>query len=234
LAEGSKGLGRPYVVVFVTATIDGKIASRTRFSSISCPEDLKRLHMARKEAGAVMIGAGTANIDDPSLRLKYFEGENPVRIVVDGRLSIREDLRLVRERIARTIVLTSRAADGEKIKRLASRGVEVYIVDSGDPPKVDMERALALLYSMGIRKILVEGGGELIWSLAEKHLIDEIRVTYAGYILGGRESVSIAGGLGFATTSESPLFKPVSVTLCRCGREVHIVFKRADAPDPTA
>ncbi|MEM4971260.1 MAG: dihydrofolate reductase family protein, partial [Sulfolobales archaeon] len=107
MASYTQSEGRPYVIVFVTATIDGKIASRTRFSSLSCPEDLRRLHMARKEAGAVMIGANTANIDDPSLRLKYFEGENPVRIVVDGRLSIREDLRLVRERIARTIILTS-------------------------------------------------------------------------------------------------------------------------------
>ncbi|MGC9149417.1 MAG: dihydrofolate reductase family protein, partial [Sulfolobales archaeon] len=84
---------RPYVIVYSTATIDGKIASKTRYSMLSCPEDFKRLHMARREAGAVMIGANTANIDDPSLRLKYVEGPNPVRIVVDGRLSIREDLR---------------------------------------------------------------------------------------------------------------------------------------------
>ncbi len=186
--------------------------------------------MARKEAGAVMIGANTANIDDPSLRLKYFEGENPVRIVVDGRLSIREDLRLVRERIARTIILTSQAADREKIERLRNRGLEVYVIESSEPPKIDMDRALNLLYSIGIRKTLVEGGGELIWSLAEKHLIDEIRVTYAGYILGGRDSVSIAGGKGFETTSQSPLFKPASVLLCKCGREVHIQFRRIDAP----
>ncbi len=218
--------GKPYVIVFVTATIDGKIASRTRFSSISCPEDLRRLHMARKEAGAVMIGANTANIDDPSLRLKYVEGSNPVRIVIDGRLSIREDLRLVRDGLSRTIIITSRAADRDKMERLKKLGVEVYVVDSEKPPKIDVEQALKLLYKLGIEKILVEGGGELIWSLAEKNLIDEIRVTYAGYILGGRESVSIAGGIGFETTSESPLYKPVSVLLCGCGREVHVIFKR--------
>ncbi len=218
---------RPYVVVFSTATIDGKIASRTRFSSISCPEDLRRLHMARKEAGAVMIGANTANIDDPSLRLKYVEGSNPVRIVVDGRLSIREDLRLVRDKLSRTIILTSQAADQDKIERLKRNGVEVYVINSSEPPKIDMDQALRLLYKLGIKKILVEGGGELIWSLAEKHLIDEIRVTYAGYILGGRESVSIAGGSGFETTSESPLYRPVSILLCPCGREVHVIFKRA-------
>lgn len=218
---------RPYVIVFVTATIDGKIASRTRFSSISCPEDLRRLHMARREAGAVMIGANTANIDDPSLRLKYVEGPNPVRIVIDGRLSIREDLRLVRDRISRTIVITSQLADRDKVERLKSLGVEVYAIDSTEAPKIDMEKAMKLLYEIGIKKILVEGGGELIWSLAEKHLIDEIRVTYAGYILGGRDSVSIAGGRGFDTTSESPLYRPVSVLLCSCGREVHVVFKRA-------
>ncbi len=219
--------GRPYVIVFVTATIDGKIASRTRFSSISCPEDLRRLHMARREAGAVMIGANTANIDDPSLRLKHVEGQNPVRIVIDGRLSIREDLRLVRDGLSRTIIITSQAADRDKVERLKRMGVEVYIIDSSEPPKIDMEKALRLLHELGIKKILVEGGGELIWSLAEKYLIDEVRVTYSGYILGGHGSVSIAGGRGFETTSESPLYRPVSVLLCECGREVHVIFKRA-------
>lgn len=220
---------RPYVIVFSTATIDGKIASRTRFSRLSCPEDLRRLHMARREAGAVMIGANTANIDDPSLRLKYVEGPNPVRIVVDGRLSLREDLRLVRERISRTIVITSQTADPEKVERLRKRGVEVYAIRSPAPPRIDMAEAMKLLRSLGVSKILVEGGGELIWSLAEKNLIDEIRITYTGYILGGREAVSVAEGEGFATTAESPVFKPVKAILCSCGREVHVIFKRLGA-----
>lgn len=219
-------MGRPYVIVFTTATIDGKIASKTRFSQLSCPEDLKRLHAARKEAGAVMIGVNTANIDDPSLRLKYFEGENPVRIVVDGRLSIREDLRLVRERIARTIILTSERADSEKIERLRSLGVEVYVIESENPPQINMKRALEKLYELGVRKVLVEGGGELIWSLVREDLVDEFRVTYTGYVFGGREAVSIVGGEGFSTTKESPEYRVERVLICPCGREVHIVFRR--------
>jgi len=218
---------RPYVIVYSTATIDGKIASKTRYSMLSCPEDFKRLHMARREAGAVMIGANTANIDDPSLRLKYVEGPNPVRIIVDGKLSIREDLRLVRELIARTIILTSQLADKEKIERLRSRGVEVYVIESSNPPHIDMEKALEKLYEIGVKKVLVEGGGELIWSLVRKDLVDEFRVTYTGYVFGGREAVSIVGGEGFATTEESPKYIVERAFVCSCGREVHIVFKRA-------
>lgn len=218
---------RPYVVVFVTATIDGKIASRTRYSRLSCPEDLRRLHAARREAGAVMVGANTANIDDPSLRLKYVEGPNPTRIVVDGRLSIREDLRLVREPIARTIVLTSGAADREKAARLRARGLEVYVVEGREPPVIDMEKALELLYRLGIARVLVEGGGELIWSLVKQDLVDEFRVTYAGYVFGGKDSVSIVGGAGFSTTDESPRFIVIDIARCTCGSEVHVVFKRA-------
>ncbi len=218
---------RPYVIIFSTATIDGKIASKTRYSMLSCPEDLKRLHMTRKEAGAVMIGANTANIDDPSLRLKYFEGPNPVRIVVDGKLSIREDLRLVRELIARTIILTSQVADKEKIGRLRSRGVEIYVVESENPPQIDMEKALEKLYELGIKKVLVEGGGELIWSLVKKDLVDEFRVTYTGYVFGGKEAVSIVGGEGFSTTEESPKYRVEKAFICTCGREVHVIFKRS-------
>ncbi len=220
-------MSRPYVIVFATATIDGKIASKTRYSKLSCPEDLKRLHIARREAGAVMIGANTANIDNPSLRLKYVEGPNPTRIVIDGRLSIREDLRLVNELIARTIVLTTIKADQEKVKRLASKGVEVYLIDTDKPPEINMVKALQLLYSLGIRKVLVEGGGELIWSLIKHDLVDEFRITYTGYVFGGRDAISIVGGEGFQSIEESPAFNVDELIRCVCGRELHVIFKRA-------
>ncbi|RLF21566.1 MAG: 2,5-diamino-6-(ribosylamino)-4(3H)-pyrimidinone 5'-phosphate reductase, partial [Thermoprotei archaeon] len=77
---------KPRVVVFSTMTVDGRIASRTRFSQLSCPHDLRRLHELRASSDAVMVGANTVIIDDPSLRLKYVEGRNPDRIVVDGLL----------------------------------------------------------------------------------------------------------------------------------------------------
>lgn len=219
-------MSKPYVIVFTTATIDGKIASKTRYSKLSCPEDLKRLHMARKEAGAVMIGANTANIDNPSLRLKYVDGPNPTRIVVDGRLSIREDLRLINELTARTIILTTVKADPEKVKRLTSKGVEVYLVDTERPPEINMVKALQLLYNLGIRKILVEGGGELIWSLIKHDLVDEFRVTYAGYVFGGKDAVSIVGGEGLQSIEESPIFNVDRIIKCVCGREVHVIFKK--------
>jgi 2,5-diamino-6-(ribosylamino)-4(3H)-pyrimidinone 5'-phosphate reductase len=74
----------PYVVVYSTITVDDRLASKTGFSQLSCPHDLKRLHQLRASSDAVMVGANTIIADDPSLRLKYVEGRNPDRIVVDG------------------------------------------------------------------------------------------------------------------------------------------------------
>ncbi len=215
----------PYIVVFTTATMDGKIASKTRFSELSCPIDLKRLHKARLELGAVMIGANTALIDDPSLRLKYFQGPNPVRIVVDGKLRIHKDLRLIREKISKTIIVTGESADRAKIKEFRDLGVDVLTLrdTNGILDMTDVARALK---DIGIDKILVEGGGELIWSLVSKDLVDEFRITYTGYIFGGRDSVSIVGGEGFRDKYESPSYTIKSFELCECGREIHVVYLR--------
>src|SRR5579885_1006386 len=81
--EGIEHLKRPYTIIFSTMTIDGRIASKTGYSQLSCPRDLMRLHRLRLETGAVMVGAETVIKDDPSLRLKYFKGEDPYKIIID-------------------------------------------------------------------------------------------------------------------------------------------------------
>lgn len=214
---------KPYVIVFSTMTADGKIASKTRFSQLSCPADLKRLHRLRAECGAVMVGANTVIIDDPSLRLKYFEGPNPVRVVVDGRLRSPVNARVFDTRISRTILLTTEAAPAEKVEELRRRGVEVVVFPGG--PIIDMKIAMEKLYQLGVRRLLVEGGGTLTWHLFKDGVVDEFRVTIAPFVFGGVESVSIVMGNGFETTEDAVKLKLLNVEVCECGNEVHIAYK---------
>jgi len=215
---------KPYIIVFSTTTLDGKIASRTRYSKLSCPIDFMRLHKLRSQVDAVMIGANTAVIDNPSLRLKYFKGPNPTRIIVDGLLKVPLKLRMFRDRLAKTIVLTSTKAPQDKIRKLKDMNVEVIVLQS-NTGKISLKEALKILYKMNIKRILVEGGGELIWNLFKEKLVDEFRITKSAYIFGGLEAVSVVGGEGFTDTLSSPKFLPVYIELCACGKEVHIVYK---------
>jgi len=169
-----------------------------------------------------MVGANTVIIDDPSLRLKYVEGRNPDRIVVDGLLRAPLTARVYTLKISKTIVLTTESAPQEKVERLREMGVEVLVLSKRPP--IDMKKAMEALGSLGYRTVMVEGGGDLIWHLFKDRAVNELRVTIAPYIFGGRDAVSLVMGDGFSTTEESPIFELKSVSLCQCGNEVHLIY----------
>ncbi|NPA69242.1 MAG: 2,5-diamino-6-(ribosylamino)-4(3H)-pyrimidinone 5'-phosphate reductase [Crenarchaeota archaeon] len=217
---------RPWVRIVSACTIDGRIASSTGFSRLSCEYDLKRLHMHRAECDAVMIGARTAEIDDPMLTVRLVPTKRqPIRVVVDGRLSCRTSLRLFRTaREIPTIVFTSERADPGKIRELKDLGVNVEVVGH---EKVDLKAALEILYSRyGVRKLLVEGGGNLNINLLREGLVDEIYVTVTPYVFGS--GVSIFNGDGYKDTSECPRFLLKDVVICECGNCVvlHYLIER--------
>lgn len=215
---------KPYVIVYSTITIDGRLASRSRYSQLSCPNDLKRLHALRAECDGIMVGANTVIIDDPSLRVKFYpEARNPTRIIVDGRLRTPTTARVYTLKTARTIVLTSSLAPQEKVALLKNLGVEVVVFEGG--PTISMREALERLYEMGLESIMVEGGGELLWSLFKDGVVDELRVTVSPYIFGGRDAVSLVMGEGFYTTEDAVKLKLIGMTMCECGSEVHLKYK---------
>lgn len=201
-------------------TVDGRIASTTGYSNLSCRYDLIRLHSLRAESDAVMVGAGTVTVDNPSLKLKYVQGRNPDRIVVDGMLMSPIDSRVFTESPEKTVVITTGAAQEASIDVLKSRGVRVVIL--GEGPTVTMADAASRLWDMGYRRVMVEGGGKVNWSLISSRAVDEIRVTVSPYVFGAGRS--IFEGDGFRTTSEGPSLKLRSAHVCECGNEVHMIY----------
>jgi 2,5-diamino-6-(ribosylamino)-4(3H)-pyrimidinone 5'-phosphate reductase len=214
---------RPYLVVYSTITVDGRLASKTGFSQLSCPYDLKRLHQLRASSDAIMVGANTIIVDDPSLRLKYVEGRNPDRIVVDGLLRAPLNARVFTPRTANTLVLTTGKASGEKVEALRKMGVEVLII--GNEPPINMYEALSLLYKRGYRKVMAEGGGGLLWTLFKDSVVNELWLTISPYIFGGRDAVSLVEGEGFSSVEDAVKLEPYHVSLCECKKEIHIRYK---------
>ncbi len=201
-------------------TVDGRIASSTGYSKLSCEYDLIRLHRLRAESDAVMVGAETVMVDNPSLKLKYVQGRNPDRIVVDGLLRSPLGSRLFTESPEKTVVITSKSAREGAVKALNSMGVRVVV--SGMGPLVNINEAAETLWDMGYRKVMAEGGGRLNWSLVRSRVVDEIRITVSPYIFGSGRSVF--EGEGFGTTSEGPSLKLRSAQVCECGNEVHVIY----------
>ncbi|MFC6953001.1 2,5-diamino-6-(ribosylamino)-4(3H)-pyrimidinone 5'-phosphate reductase [Halorubellus litoreus] len=197
------------VVVNAATSVDGKLSSRERRQvAISGEADFDRVDALRADSDAVAVGVGTVLADDPSLTVKADDrvadresrGEpgQPARVVVDSRARTPPDAAVVDDR-ARTYVLATEDAPGDRRARLTSETTEVVAVPAGDDGRVDLAAALAALEARGVDSVMVEGGGELVFSLFEAGLVDELSVYVGSMVVGGRDAPTLADGDGFTT-----------------------------------
>jgi 2,5-diamino-6-(ribosylamino)-4(3H)-pyrimidinone 5'-phosphate reductase len=191
---------RPYILLNAAMTLDGKIATQTRDSKISSKEDLDHLHYLRSSVDAVLVGVGTVLADDPELTVRRVEGKDPDRVIVDSEARTPAGARLFRATGGRTIIAVTGKAPQWRVDALLRAGAEIIVSGSGG--QVDLRLLMSRLRGMGIRRLLVEGGGNVNWSLIELGLVDEVRVAVAPIIIGGREAITLVEGKGFDRISE--------------------------------
>ena len=185
---------RPYVILNAAMTLDGKIATIAGDSKISCGRDLDRVHGLRASVDAVIVGVGTVLADDPLLTVRRVKGKNPVRVIVDGEARTPVDARVL-DGSAKTIIAVSKRAPKQKLKELRATGAEVIMVGNKE---VDLRGLLKRLRSLGVRRLLLEGGSTINWGMLKQGLVDEVRVAVAPRIVGGAKAKSLVGGAGFA------------------------------------
>jgi 2,5-diamino-6-(ribosylamino)-4(3H)-pyrimidinone 5'-phosphate reductase len=180
---------RPHVIVNCAMTADGKIAGKARKQvRISTPEDLERVSQLRLESDAILVGVNTILADDPHLTVKGLGREaNPLRIVLDSKGRTPVGARVLDDR-ARTMIVT--ASDCAR----SWAGAEVLRMGRD---RVDLHALMRALDERGVRKLMVEGGGETIWSFFAEGLVDEYRVFVGSMVLGGRTAPSPVDGDGF-------------------------------------
>jgi diaminohydroxyphosphoribosylaminopyrimidine deaminase/5-amino-6-(5-phosphoribosylamino)uracil reductase len=129
--------------------------------------------------------------DDPELTVRLVKGRNPLRIVLDSRLRLPLDAKVLRhQENARTLIATTQAADKTKRGALAGMGVEVAVVPAGANDRVELPALLKMLGQRDITSVLVEGGAETITSFLRERLADRFIAVIAPRILGrGIETV---------------------------------------------
>ncbi len=222
----------PYVVVNMSMTADGKIASQNRrVCSFGSARDRLQLFELRATADAVMAGARTVDSDCVDLgpgrerfrkaRLKRGLTEYNLRVVVSRLGSVDPKARVFQRRFSPIIVLTTGKASASRLRRLKTLADEVKICGSND---VNFRKALSWLRKKwGVKRLVCEGGGELNDALFRAGLVDELRLTICPLILGGREAPTLADGIGAASLAKAARLELQSAKKVR--GEMFLVFR---------
>lgn len=204
---------RPFTFINVAVTADGKMDTIERHgAAISSARDKERVDRLRAESDAVMVGGRTLLGEDPKLTVKSEAlraarvarglAPNPIKVGIVTRAEIKSDSNFLNFGETRVVIFTTDQTSRTQIEDLRSRGVSVFVHES---PRVDLVEALHTLYELGVRRLMVEGGGTLNFELLRLGLADELFVYVAPMIFGGESAPTAAAGAGLARSEAIPL-----------------------------
>jgi diaminohydroxyphosphoribosylaminopyrimidine deaminase/5-amino-6-(5-phosphoribosylamino)uracil reductase len=202
--------GLPFVALKAACSLDGKIATREGHSQWITGEKAREYgHKLRNTYDAIMVGIGTVLADDPRLTCRLENGRDPIRIIIDSKLSISPDAQILNLKSSvPTLIATTQGAPLIKQKELAKKA-EVLIVNEGD--KVDLLQLLKILGQREITSILVEGGATLNGTLVNQRLIDKFYLFYAPILIGGLAAPGFMGGIGCARLENALKLKNITI-----------------------
>ncbi|MFW5786505.1 MAG: RibD family protein [bacterium] len=207
---------RPNVIAGVAQSVDGRIATITGASRyISGPETTTLAHEIRDHADAILVGIGTVLQDDPELSCRIPGGTSPTRVIMDGRLRIPAQSRIVETAgsIA-TVLYTSPEAGGnhpERVRELTDRGVQV-LETPARAGKLVIEALLESLFQEGVRTLFVEGGSRVLTSFLAARAIDTMLFVIAPLIMGAGTPV-LAPNEDTSTTPRASAYPFGEITL---------------------
>ncbi len=220
---------RPVVTLKLATSQDGRIATHSGQSQwITGPLSRRHAHLLRAEADAVMVGSGTAVVDNPRLdvRLPGLDRYSPLRVVIDGRLRLPLTHDLVgRASKVPTVLITHDGNASERLDAYANAGVEVLRVAIDASGHCALPEALAGLAARGINRLLVEGGGHLAAALLRAGLVDRLAWYRAPLVIGG-DGIPALAGFGVDRLDEAPQFRQSS--RLRLGRDTLDLFGSED------
>ncbi len=212
---------RPYITLKLAQSIDGRIATKHGESQwITNQESRTFAHRLRAQATAVLVGINTVLRDDPSLTVRHIPWESqPIRVVLDPNLRIPITSKLVREKTAKTLIITA-SENREKMKILEDEGIKVLLAPA-EEGKLILREVLRELYFMEIMHLLVEGGAQTITSFIKEDLYDRLFIFLAPILIG--EGIGI-GDIGTSKLLDAK--RHMLKSIYRFGDDVGLEYKK--------
>ncbi|HAE06552.1 MAG TPA: riboflavin deaminase [Richelia sp.] len=198
-------LNRPYITAVLAMSVDGKIADTMR-APARFTSRVDKMHLEEQIAAtdAVLFGAGTLRaygttltISHPQLlhqRRERGKPPQPIHMVVSNLAQIDPNIRFFYQSIPRWLLTSSLGAQAWKVSHGKFEKILVLETFMG---RTKLIQALKYLTNIGISKLVVLGGGNLIGEMMELDLIDEFWLTVCPLVLGGKDAPTPVEGKGF-------------------------------------
>lgn len=203
--------GLPWVIMKAGLSLDGRIAAEGHKGGwITNEKSRRRVHRIRDGVDAILVGAGTALTDDPSLTTRLpVGGQDPLRVVLDTNLRLKPTAKMLQQKSsAPTWIFCSNKADEEKKQNLEAAGAVVHRVAVDKKGQLNLTKVLKVLGKEHINSLLVEGGGEVHGAFIRQRLVDEAMLFIAPLMLGD-DGVPLLGSLGVQKVEEGPRLRRI-------------------------
>lgn len=203
----------PLVTVKSAVTLDGKIAAPLNNEGwITSATARSHVQTLRHQTDAILTGIGTVLNDDCLLtdRSEMERSRPLLRVVLDSQLRIPLSSKMVLSADRDLLIVGTSAAAAERKRALESRGVRVLIAD-GPKGRTDIKAVVAHLGSEHYLSLMVEAGSKVNWAFLDSGVADKIFFYYAPKILGGLESLPVAGGSGRPRRADAILMDRVKL-----------------------
>lgn len=201
----------PFVIAKYAMTLDGRIATRTGHSRWITGEAARlEVHRLRDQVDGIVVGAGTIAADDPELTTRLPSEHagaggphQPLRIVLDGSGRTRVSTRVLGPMLpGRTLIACTTNTPPGRVREWEESGAETLVLQA-DGTRVPVRALLEALGERGLNTVLIEGGGETLYSFLAEGLIDRVQAYIAPKLVGGREAPGPFGGEGIRTMDEA-------------------------------
>ncbi|MEN8907212.1 MAG: bifunctional diaminohydroxyphosphoribosylaminopyrimidine deaminase/5-amino-6-(5-phosphoribosylamino)uracil reductase RibD [Clostridiales bacterium] len=204
----------PFISMKYAMSLDGKIATSSGESKWITGEDARlNVQNLRNKYTGIMVGIGTVLTDNPSLDCRIPNGNNPIRIICDSKLSIPLNSKIVcsSKEIPTIIAYNKIFKNKEKLDKLNKFNIETISISSNEnKTNINLYELFKILGNRGIDSILVEGGGRIHASLLENNLINKVYSFIAPKLIGGKDALTPIEGAGILNLSSAPILSSVN------------------------
>ena len=205
--------GRPLVMMKSALTLDGKIAApEDNRGWITSEQARAHVQTLRHQSDAIVTGIGTVLADDCLLndRSGLPRSRPLLRIIMDSQLRLPLESQMVQSNHSDVMVVTTSAASPQRRRALEERGVRVEACD-GAGGRADFAKLVEILGRERYQSLMIEAGSKLNWAALESGVVDKIFFYYAPKILGGMQSLPVAGGVGRRSRKDAIRFERVTL-----------------------